>query len=1285
MNSPRRVPPPRRANTQGQLLDELEALSQALYQAQAQQKAFVEQQGDIQPRVQEKDSSPASAKKPFSRRETLPARRFSSYEPSKDVSATPLPGFASSLSTPVPSSNPASRHSISTPQIPDAKPSPVASRPRFTSTTLPSQTLSSWGDDKSDIRSRIERRGSPQLQQIQSPDQYPSEEFDWPDDTPDVSSKLEPSSAEKKKSFWNWKPLRAISHIGRQRFFCVFSAYVHAIKGLPLAMNGLRLAVHMRKAETKEGAVQTIPSRVLQGVAEFEESLYMKCTVYGSKGQSNNIKFMSKAFIVSVVAPDAEELDLGKHQLDLSRLLPENMDEKKGDLERGNSWNTSLELSGKAKGGKLVITFNYEVLDKDLAKSSGLASKFQGSNRRRSSLQTSYSLPNSAHGTPRTRSANAYGSHSPSVSEPGNDFNDDLGMDLLNLDDPLEGAGEAKVPQQAEVQFYPNINSQLGMPAGSSDAYNAFDNFEPRLKNVSQELGRSTPGQFAENDGAERDRRDAELEDYGSENEQEFMVVDQGMEIDEAVKVFRSEEEVRQEEPESEHLEELESELLEEPKIEHLEGKPEREESPLLEPVQEQKKVHEQEEATLGSQDGQKKEPVTYQMVMKTLESLLQGTSAKERAHLEMLEGRAEMEHSGRESGQTALSKQGKKAAVQVRSKESGVVDTKILTVETELPKGSKEEAKQKVVDENLGQEVDEFLYMLESGDGVLERNSDSEPDSPRAQLLKQFEQEALLEGGFGLDLSPSKDSGNNLSVDAGTAAAGNPALSPSSKKPGAAFASSKSMTVVSRKEVGAASPSGAAVSKSFTAAQSFQSKTKDVKEKSLGEVEQGEWGWKEKALPINTPKQLEPQPLGKGLGASVTVKDGGTLRSMNPMLFLSENCSGKLVMQVSKPVVLPAEIGSGTVDILRNMASMGIENMALQAMTAMPLEELMGMSVEQIAMEGLAVGKASRIRGALGAFRLRPTVKEAAKTSQQLSSDNKDAYVSLENLAPMATQQLEYLAMDGLKIQAGMTEEEAPYALNAFSMDGQGGGEDALRRGNTGTLRGITGVHLLKGAKVPAQTIGGGKGLMDMAITLDEWVLLDGGSYSEAENSKDALAIMAAHRAVQDAERQTLDPKSKAPRWGCMGNTLSIAMLVQLRDPLRSYEPIGVPMIAFVQAERVVMPSLPRTSADSQPESLFKITGVHMAGLKASQDNRRPGWGSQRQLRAATRWLLANGMSKPKGIFTSKSKLKQGDCLWSISAQLLGSGNKRKDLMKLNPHVRNPDVLYESHGPLTK
>ncbi|KAI5057713.1 hypothetical protein GOP47_0027728 [Adiantum capillus-veneris] len=1146
---------------------------------------------------------------------------------------------------------------MSIPQIPssDAKPSPVlTSRPRFTSTTLPSQTLSSWADDKSDIRSRIDRRGSPQLQHTRSSAEFGSEDFDWPDDAPDTMSKLESSPGDKKKSFWNWKPLRAISHIGRQRFYCVFSAYVHAIKGLPPAMNGLRLAVNMRKEETKEGAVQTIPSRVFQGVAEFEETLYMKCTVYGSKGgNSNSIKFMTKAFIVSVVAPDVEELDLGKHQLDLSRLLPENVDERKGNLERGNSWNTSLELSGKAKGGKLIITFNYEVLDKDLAKLSGLASKFQGgSTRRQSSMQTSYSLPNSAHGTPRTRPANAFGNVSPSVSEPGNDFNGDLGMEVLDLDDPLEGAGEVKGLPQLETQYYPSINSQLGTPAGSShDAYNAFDNFEPRL-------APSTPGQIA------RDRGDAELDEYASDNEQEFTVVDQGMEIDEAVKVFSKEEEVRLEpevvgyEAESEHSKEMQEDTKTENQQE--DAKTENQKSPQLSVIHEEKPVPEQANATMGSQDDEKKEPVTYQMVMKTLESLLQGTSAKERAHLEFLEGQDKLELS--KSDRAALSKQVKEAAIQARTKQGVPVKGNDL-------KGSKEGGNLQAVEENLDQEVDQFLHMLESGENLADQNSDSEPDSPRAQLLKQFEQEAFLEGGFGLDLSPSKDPSDSVA-----------------SAPGHTLKSAvgKSAVTSSKSSLGMADVEP----KSVTTAQTFHSKIKDGREKPLGELEQ-ERGWKEKTLPISTPKLLEPEPLGKGLGASVTVKDGGTLRSMDPVLFQSENCSGKLVMQVSKPVVLPSEMGSGTVDVLRNMASMGIENMALQAMTAMPLDELMGMSIEQIAMEGLAAGKTSRIRGAFGAFRLRPTVKTPVKASQQLTSDNKDGYVSLENLAPMAMQQLEFLAMDGLRIQAGMTDEEAPYALNAFTMEGQSGGDEASRRESTGSLRGVTGVHLLKGAKVPAQTAGGGKGLMDMAITLEEWMLLDGGSYSEAENSKDALAIMAAHRAVQDAERRTVDPKGKGTRWGCMGNMLSIAMLVQLRDPLRSYEPIGVPMIAFVQAERVVMPALLKTGgsreAESQPEPLFKITGVHLAGVKASQENRRPGWGSQRQIRAATRWLLANGMSKPKGVSTSRAKLRQGDCLWSISAQLLGSANKWKDLRKRNPHMRNPDVLYESHGAVSK
>lgn len=49
-----------------------------------------------------------------------------------------------------------------------------------------------------------------------------------------------------------------------------------------------------------------------------------------------------------------------------------------------------------------------------------------------------------------------------------------------------------------------------------------------------------------------------------------------------------------------------------------------------------------------------------------------------------------------------------------------------------------------------------EFLSLLETptGPAPVGRTSDSEPDSPRALLLKQFENEALLESGLGLDMN---------------------------------------------------------------------------------------------------------------------------------------------------------------------------------------------------------------------------------------------------------------------------------------------------------------------------------------------------------------------------------------------------------------------------------------------------------------------------------------------------------------------------------------------------
>jgi hypothetical protein len=63
---------------------------------------------------------------------------------------------------------------------------------------------------------------------------------------------------------------------------------------------------------------------------------------------------------------------------------------------------------------------------------------------------------------------------------------------------------------------------------------------------------------------------------------------------------------------------------------------------------------------------------------------------------------------------------------------------------------------------------------------------------------------------------------------------------------------------------------------------------------------------------------------------------------------------NGQLVMQVSTPVVVPGEIGSSSMDILRQMAITGIESMADQTRMVMPLEDITGKTVEEIASEGL-------------------------------------------------------------------------------------------------------------------------------------------------------------------------------------------------------------------------------------------------------------------------------------------------------------------------------------------
>ena len=155
-------------------------------------------------------------------------------------------------------------------------------------------------------------------------------------------------------------------------------------------------------------------------------------------------------------------------------------------------------------------------------------------------------------------------------------------------------------------------------------------------------------------------------------------------------------------------------------------------------------------------------------------------------------------------------------------------------------------------------------------------------------------------------------------------------------------------------------------------------------------------------------------------------------------------------------------------------------------------------------------------------------------------------------------------------------------------------------------------------------------------------------------------------------AENQNADKKSRrsSRRWGLLGNNFTVALMVQLRDPLRNYEPVGTPMLSLIQVERVFIPPKPKIysivsekgnseeyyeepkteqilekalvdeenieEGDSAPQ--FKVPEVHVAGFKSEPEKTKP-WGNQTQQQSGSRWLLGAGMGKGNKLPLMKSK----------------------------------------------
>ncbi|GJN20014.1 hypothetical protein PR202_gb07337 [Eleusine coracana subsp. coracana] len=136
-------------------------------------------------------------------------------------------------------------------------------------------------------------------------------------------------------------------------------------------MEGHRLAVTVRKAETKDGAVQTMPSRVRRdGAADFDETLFVRCNLHftGGKGTGKPLRIEPRRFVVSVVAVEARGgVSLGTHAVDVSALVLDSLQKMMSSSSDGGRrvrrFDTAFALSGKAAGAELLIKLGFQLME----------------------------------------------------------------------------------------------------------------------------------------------------------------------------------------------------------------------------------------------------------------------------------------------------------------------------------------------------------------------------------------------------------------------------------------------------------------------------------------------------------------------------------------------------------------------------------------------------------------------------------------------------------------------------------------------------------------------------------------------------------------------------------------------------------------------------------------------------------------------------------------------------------------------------------------------------------
>lgn len=692
---------------------------------------------------------------------------------------------------------------------------------------------------------------------------------------PDVSRDFAKDSfdRDKKSSIWSWKGLKALTHVRNRRFSCCFSLQVHSIDGLPALFDGSCLVVHWKRRDAEQ---MTRPVRVCKGVAEFEEQLTHSCSVYGSRsGPHHSAKYEAKHSLLFVSAYDAPELDLGKHRVDLTRLLPITLEELEEEKSSGK-WTTSFRLSGKARGATMNVSFGYVI---------------ENSNTEPSCGKNVSEIPSLQHNS--ARAAVPFG-HSDQMAEPDIHRAGSLPVTFSASNWSAEYVKDLHeilpMPGSELLESMHILYQKLDEGGSNSSIENKMeaDSLSPLINPHKEDLSR--PHDAVEKncrtecDIAEFSVIDKGIEDLSKEHvrpEGEILKIAQGtgdgLEADFAVKV-----------------------VLDSANSLHP--------SPVeVSPQANQKSIQ-----TWNCAEGDK------------------DNSSDEAPEHEM------------ESPLSCITELVNEKLESQNDESDDLLSENYLEANSAYRDCSK--VKSLSLDDVTDSVASDFLEMLGIEHSPFNMSSESEPESPRECLLRQFEKDALANGGF-LNFDIENDPVELASgIPMGSASG---AVSEGFHHP-LKFEGFEEMSEIESDVFGN---------------KTRASRMEDLETEAL----MREWGLNEKAFqhsppgvsgfgsPIDMPPDdpLQLPPLAEGLGSFVQTRDGGFLRSMNPALFMNAKSGGSLIMQVSNPVVVPAVMGSGVMDILQGLASIGIEKLSMQAKKLMPLEDLTGKTVQQIAWEG--------------------------------------------------------------------------------------------------------------------------------------------------------------------------------------------------------------------------------------------------------------------------------------------------------------------------------------------